>query len=45
LQEAKLFALFTALIWLKHIGNLRRLISGQEDKIGRSRQPTDDAPG
>ncbi|MFZ1884756.1 MAG: glycerol-3-phosphate 1-O-acyltransferase PlsY [Rhodoplanes sp.] len=45
LQEAKLFALFTVLIWLKHIGNIRRLISGQEGKIGRSRQPTDDAPG
>jgi glycerol-3-phosphate acyltransferase PlsY len=45
LQEAKLFALFTVLIWLKHIGNIRRLVSGQEDKIGRSRQPANDAPG
>jgi glycerol-3-phosphate acyltransferase PlsY len=45
LQEAKLFALFTVLIWLKHIGNIRRLVSGQEGKISRSRQPTDDAPG
>ena len=42
LQEAKLFALFTALIWLMHIGNIRRLIRGQEGKIGRSR-PADDA--
>jgi glycerol-3-phosphate acyltransferase PlsY len=45
LQEAKLFALFTVLIWLKHIGNIRRLAAGQEGKIGRSRQPTDDARG
>ncbi|MEZ5890338.1 MAG: glycerol-3-phosphate acyltransferase [Xanthobacteraceae bacterium] len=43
LQEAKLFALFAVLIWLKHFGNIRRLISGQEGKIGRGRQPAGDA--
>ena len=34
-QEAQLFALLTALLWLKHAGNIRRLISGTEGKIGR----------
>lgn len=41
LQEAKLFALLTVLIWLKHIGNIRRLAAGQEGKIGRGRQRAD----
>jgi acyl phosphate:glycerol-3-phosphate acyltransferase len=42
LQEAQLFALLTLLIWLKHAGNIRRLIAGEEGRIGRSRQAADD---
>ena len=34
-QEAQLFALLSLLLWLKHAGNIRRLISGTEGKIGR----------
>jgi glycerol-3-phosphate acyltransferase PlsY len=34
-QEAQLFALLSMLLWLKHAGNLRRLVSGAEGKIGR----------
>ncbi|HEX5846969.1 MAG TPA: glycerol-3-phosphate 1-O-acyltransferase PlsY [Rhodoplanes sp.] len=41
LQEAQLFALFTALLWLKHAGNVRRLVAGREGKIGRGRQADD----
>jgi glycerol-3-phosphate acyltransferase PlsY len=35
LQEAQLFALLTALIWLKHHHNIRRLVAGTESRIGR----------
>jgi glycerol-3-phosphate acyltransferase PlsY len=45
LQEAQLFGLFTVLIWLKHAGNIRRLVAGREGKIGRGRQQADDARG
>lgn len=41
LQEAKLFALLTVLIWLKHTGNIKRLAAGQEGEIGRGRQRAD----
>jgi len=34
-QEAQLFALLSALLWIKHAGNIRRLVSGREGKIGR----------
>ena len=34
-QEAQLFALLSLLLWLKHAGNIRRLVSGTEGKIGR----------
>ena len=44
LQEAQLFAVFTVLLWLKHAGNVRRLVTGREGKIGRGRQ-ADDALG
>jgi glycerol-3-phosphate acyltransferase PlsY len=33
--EALLFLLLSLLLWLKHAGNIRRLISGSEGKIGR----------
>jgi glycerol-3-phosphate acyltransferase PlsY len=32
-QEALLFVLLTVLLWFKHAGNIRRLMSGTEDKI------------
>jgi acyl phosphate:glycerol-3-phosphate acyltransferase len=38
LQEAQLFGLLTVLIWLKHAGNVGRLIAGREGKIGGNRQ-------
>jgi glycerol-3-phosphate acyltransferase PlsY len=34
-QEAQLFTLLTLLLWLKHAGNIRRLLSGTEGKIAR----------
>jgi glycerol-3-phosphate acyltransferase PlsY len=33
-QEAQLFALLSLLLWLKHVPNIRRLISGREGRIG-----------
>jgi glycerol-3-phosphate acyltransferase PlsY len=33
-QQAQLFAVLSVLLWLKHAGNIRRLISGTEGKIG-----------
>jgi glycerol-3-phosphate acyltransferase PlsY len=41
LQEAQLFGVLTALIWLKHAGNVRRLVAGREGKIGGDRQQAD----
>jgi glycerol-3-phosphate acyltransferase PlsY len=35
-QEAQLFALLTVLLWIKHRGNILRLLMGREEKIGRS---------
>jgi acyl phosphate:glycerol-3-phosphate acyltransferase len=35
--EAVLFALLTALLWIKHRANIARLISGTESKIGGQR--------
>jgi glycerol-3-phosphate acyltransferase PlsY len=34
-QQAQLFAVLSVLLWLKHAGNIRRLISGTEGRIGR----------
>jgi glycerol-3-phosphate acyltransferase PlsY len=36
--EALLFGLLTALLWIKHRGNIKRLIDGTEGKIGRPKQ-------
>ncbi len=36
-QEAQLFVLLTALLWLMHWQNIARLLSGTEGKIGASR--------
>jgi acyl phosphate:glycerol-3-phosphate acyltransferase len=33
--EAQLFVILTVLLWLKHSGNIRRLMAGTEGKIGR----------
>jgi glycerol-3-phosphate acyltransferase PlsY len=43
LQEAQLFALFAVLLWLKHAGNIRRLVSGKEGKIGDAQAEPDSA--
>lgn len=40
LQEAQLFALLAVLLWLKHSGNIARLIAGRETRIGQSRSAT-----
>jgi len=34
-HEGILFALLTVLLWIKHAGNIRRLMSGTEGRIGR----------
>jgi acyl phosphate:glycerol-3-phosphate acyltransferase len=34
-QLAELFALLTFLLWAKHYANIRRLLKGEESKIGR----------
>jgi glycerol-3-phosphate acyltransferase PlsY len=34
-REAQLFALLSLLLWIKHAGNIRRLLLGTEGKIGR----------
>jgi glycerol-3-phosphate acyltransferase PlsY len=34
--EAELFALLTVLLWIMHRGNIARLASGSESKIGRA---------
>ena len=33
-QEALLFAALTVMVFLKHLGNISRLIAGTEAKIG-----------
>ena len=33
-QEAQVFGLLTVLLWIKHAGNIRRLWTGAEGKIG-----------
>ena len=38
-NAALLFALMTALLWLMHRANIRRLISGAEDEIGTRTAP------
>ena len=43
-QEAQLFVLLTALLWIMHRANIARLINGTEGKIGASPQPREDAP-
>jgi glycerol-3-phosphate acyltransferase PlsY len=35
LQEAQLFALLAALLWLKHAQNIARLVRGAEPRIGQ----------
>ncbi|MEM8663210.1 MAG: glycerol-3-phosphate 1-O-acyltransferase PlsY [Pseudomonadota bacterium] len=35
-QYAEVFGLLTALLWFKHRGNIARLISGTEGRIGKS---------
>jgi len=34
-QRAELAVVLAALVWLRHAGNIRRLVSGQEPRIGR----------
>lgn len=36
-QLAELFAVLTVILWIRHRENIRRLISGQESKIGKSK--------
>jgi acyl phosphate:glycerol-3-phosphate acyltransferase len=38
IQEAQLFLLLSALLWIMHRGNIARLVGGTESKIGRGSQ-------
>jgi glycerol-3-phosphate acyltransferase PlsY len=42
-HEAMLFVLLTAMLWLKHRENIRRLLNGTEGKIGRKAAGTQTA--
>ena len=42
LQNAALFAVLTVLLWVMHRGNIARLASGREGKIGSSKTPAAD---
>jgi glycerol-3-phosphate acyltransferase PlsY len=42
-SEALLFTLLAGLSWIKHAGNLRRLLAGTEPKIGKGKPRADDA--
>jgi glycerol-3-phosphate acyltransferase PlsY len=42
--HATLFLLLSVLLWIMHRGNIARLLSGGEGKIGRSRTPATDGP-
>lgn len=35
IQLAELFLLLTIILWIKHRGNIRRLVAGEEGRIGR----------
>ncbi len=39
-QLVELFAVFTVLIWIRHHANIRRLLKGEETKIGAKSQET-----
>lgn len=34
-QKTELAILLTALVWLRHAGNIRRLVRGEESKVGQ----------
>jgi glycerol-3-phosphate acyltransferase PlsY len=42
LQNAELFLVLTVLLWIMHRGNIARLVSGREGKIGGSKTPAAD---
>ena len=44
LQNAQLFLVLSVLLWIMHRGNITRLVSGREGKIGSSRAPATDDP-
>src|SRR5262245_26738888 len=44
LQNAGLFLVLSVLLWIMHRGNIARLVSGREGKIGGSRTPATDGP-
>jgi glycerol-3-phosphate acyltransferase PlsY len=44
LQNAELFLVLSVLLWIMHRGNIARLVSGREGKIGGSRTPATDGP-
>ena len=44
LQNAELFLVLSVLLWIMHRGNIARLVSGPEGKIGGSRTPATDGP-
>src|SRR6516165_1032618 len=42
LQSAELFLVLSVLLWIMHRGNIARLVSGREGKIGGSKSSTKD---
>jgi glycerol-3-phosphate acyltransferase PlsY len=44
LRNAGLFLVLSVLLWIMHRGNIARLVSGREGKIGGSRTPATDGP-
>ncbi len=45
LQNAELFLVLSVLLWIMHRGNIARLLSGREGKIGSSKTPAANDPG
>jgi acyl phosphate:glycerol-3-phosphate acyltransferase len=44
-QMAEMFGLLTLMLWLKHHENIKRLLTGQETKIGHKAEPAGPPPG
>ena len=43
-QLAELFAVLTALLWIKHRANINRLVNGTETRIGGTKTPPESPP-
>ena len=45
LQTAEVCVFIAALVWIKHLANIRRLIQGTEPRIGQRTKAEGDGPG